>query len=73
MIKIENELLLRIYKYVALAEANGDSEAAELVGEVNEIFKESQAHFKLEEDKYRELGEEMAKIMSRKWWQFWKC
>jgi len=36
------------------------------------IFKEGNAHFKEQRKLYKELGDEMVKIMDVKWWQFWK-
>ena len=40
--------------------------------ELKEIMEERDAHRQEQEELYKELGEEMIDIMSKKWWQFWK-
>ena len=40
--------------------------------EIGAILKEDDAHWEEQGKLYGELGEEMVKIMSKKWWQFWK-
>ena len=40
--------------------------------EIDAIMRETEVHFKEQGERYKELGEEMAKIMDVKWWQFWK-
>jgi len=40
--------------------------------EVEALMQEGDAHWAEQEKRYKELGEEMVEIMSKKWWQFWK-
>ena len=41
-------------------------------GEIQSIMVEDKAHWEEQGKLYIELGKEMAQIMSKKWWQFWK-
>ncbi len=45
---------------------------ASTFGEIESISQESKKHSEEQGELYKELGEEMAQIMSKKWWQFWK-
>ncbi len=40
--------------------------------EMLKISEESQQYFNEQGKFYKELGEEMVKIMSKHWWEFWK-
>ncbi len=40
--------------------------------EMQAILQENFTHFAEQTELYKELGEEMVKIMDVKWWQFWK-
>ena len=40
--------------------------------EANALLKEGLNHILGQGQLYKELGEEMVQIMSKKWWQFWK-
>ncbi len=40
--------------------------------EFDALMGEIVAHYNKEGEEYHTLGDEMAKIMSKKWWEFWK-
>jgi len=45
---------------------------AKTLEEIDAIVAEVLSHSVEQSKLYRDLGEEMAKIMEKKWWQFWK-
>lgn len=50
----------------------GDLKEAKTIEEIDTLLEEERKYWETQRKEYSVLGEEMVKIMSKHWWEFWK-